>query len=134
MKKLLVVLAMAAAVSLPASAARFRGGVFFGSGFGYGPWGGWYGPYASPYYGGYPMMVHPNAGQVKLDTKLKDAQVFINGTYAGTVKELKSMWIHQGSYDLELRAPNGARFERQIFVVNGKTIHINPGFDPRSNS
>jgi len=33
-------------------------------------------------YGGYYGV--PNAGQVKLDTKVKDAQVFVDGAYAGT--------------------------------------------------
>ena len=40
--------------------------------------GGYYGPVTTSYY--------PNSGEVKLDTKVKDAEVFINGAYAGTTK------------------------------------------------
>jgi hypothetical protein len=120
--KLLLVLGVLL-VTLPANGAvvGYRTGVFLGPA--YGPWVYGYGPY---YYGGYPIILHPNAGQVKIDTKLKDAQVFINGAYAGTVKEMKSMWLHQGTYKMEVRAPGGEIFATQIYVVNGKTVHVHP--------
>ncbi|MFN7925682.1 MAG: hypothetical protein U0Q16_36620 [Bryobacteraceae bacterium] len=128
MKKMLLVFALLAA-TLPASASvRYRGGVFIGGA--YRPWG-WYGPWGSYY--GYPMAMHPIGGQVKIDTKLKDAQVFINGGYAGTVKDVKSMWIRPGAYDLEVRAPSGEKFATRIFVVNGKTMHVRPDFHMPGN-
>lgn len=121
MKRVLLVFA-ALLATLPASAGiHYRTGVFIGPA--YGPWG-WYGPYA-PYYG-YPVAVHRNAGQVKIDTKEKNAQVFLNGAYAGSVKEVNSMWLRPGKYDLEIRSAEGATFDSQIFVVNGKTMHIKP--------
>ncbi|QOY88805.1 PEGA domain-containing protein [Paludibaculum fermentans] len=122
LRKLLLVSA-ALIVALPASAGvRYvRGGFGFGPAFG--PWGYGYDPY---FYGGYPMVTHPNAGQVKLDTKIKDAEVFVNGSYAGTVGELKSMWLRQGSYKLEVRAPGREQFAQQIYVVNGKTMKVRP--------
>jgi hypothetical protein len=122
--------------ALPAAEARgFRGGVFVGPVITpvYRPWGYW-GPYGYPgywgsgYYGGfgYPISSHPNAGQLKIDTKQKDAQVYINGAYAGLAKDMKSTWLKQGTYDLELRAPDGQNFATQIYVVSGKTMHIHP--------
>jgi hypothetical protein len=114
-------------VALPASARGFRGG-YYGYGGGFGPWGyGYYDPY---FYGSYPVISHPNAGQVKLEIKDKDAEVFINGSFAGTVREMKSMWLRQGTYKLEVRSPGRTEFSNQIYVVNGKTLHVRPS--PRS--
>ena len=53
--------------------------------FGY--WG-WYSPY---YYGnywpyGYYSGVYSNLGEVKIRTNVKDAEVYINGAYAGNVR------------------------------------------------
>jgi hypothetical protein len=106
--------------TLPAAARiHYRTGVFFGSV--YRPWG-WYGPY----YGPYPVAVYPNAGHLKIDTKVKDAKVYINGAYAGTVKEVKSLWLRQGTYEVEVRGPGGEKFDTKVFVASGKTIHLRP--------
>ena|SRR5664280_1187898 len=126
MKKMLLI-ASAALMLLPLTvAARGRVGVFVGSGFasrgGYG-YGYGYGPYSNgPYFG------VPNAGQVKLDTHVKDAQVFVDGAYAGTAGKLKTMWMRPGTYTIELRAPGQAQFAEKIYVVAGKTVHVEPGF------
>lgn len=69
MRKLLLI-GTALIVTLPAGAAvRYvRAGIGIGPAFG--PWG-----YGEPYYyGAYPVATHPNAGQVRLDTKAKSAQ------------------------------------------------------------
>ena len=118
----------------PASAyVRYYGGVAvrpvvrpwgFYSPYYYGPYG-FYGAYGySPY--GYPYGYYPNRGEVKLDTKVKDAQVFINGSYAGTAGKLKTMWLRPNSYDLEIRAPSGVQYSERIYVVAGKTLHVHP--------
>jgi hypothetical protein len=72
------------------------------------------------------MFPHAYAGQVKLDTKVKDADVYINGAYAGTVGSLKSMWLRQGAYNLEIRSPGRARYAERIYVVSGKTLRLSP--------
>jgi hypothetical protein len=126
MKKMLLI-ASAALMLLPLTAAA-RVGVFVGSGFapmGYYGYGPFYRPYG-PYYG------VPNAGQVKLDTKVKDAQVFVDGAYAGTSGKLKTMWMRPGTYTIELRAPGQAQFAEKIYVVAGKTVHVEPGFAAES--
>lgn len=131
------------ATALPAAAAPHafaRGGFGYrgawrGGWGGWGGWGAWGGPWGYgyfPYYAPYPATVNPNAGKVKLDTKLKDAEVFINGAYAGTVREMKNMWMRQGSYKLEIRAPGREEFQSRIYVVPGKTIHIRPDLRVKS--
>src|SRR6185369_14893542 len=118
MKKLLLV--SAAFVAMLPITALARGRVFIGPGFApYGGYGyGWYGSYGM--YG--PYGATPNAGKVKLDTNVKDAEVFINGYYAGTVGELKTMVLHSGNYTIEVRAPGRMPFQQRIYVVAEKTL------------
>ena len=74
-----------------------------------------------------PMATHgPNTGQVKLDTKVKDAQVFVNGNYSGTTKELKSMNLKPGDYNLEIRVEGREAFRQDIHVIAGKTMTLHP--------
>ena len=130
MKKMLLI-ASAALMLLPlTAAARGRVGVFVGSGFAPMGWYGYgYGPYYRPYGAYYGV---PNVGQVKLDTHVKDAQVFVDGAYAGTAGKLKTMWMRPGSYTIEMRAPGQAQFAEKIYVVAGKTVHVEPGFQPQA--
>ena len=130
MKKMLLI-ASAALMLLPlTAAARGRIGVFVGSGFAPMGWYGYgYGPYYRPYGAYYGV---PNAGQVKLDTHVKDAQVFVDGAYAGTAGKLKTMWMRPGTYTIEMRAPGLPQFAEKIYVVAGKTVHVEPGFQPEA--
>jgi hypothetical protein len=88
-------------------------------------YGGFYQPYWGPYWG--PAYTgYANAGEVKLDTKVKDAQVFINGAYAGTTKENKSMHLRPGSYNMEIREAGRTQYAEKVYVVAGKTLHLHP--------
>jgi hypothetical protein len=123
MRKILMLFTFTALlVTLPAGAAgRFRGGL--GAGPAFGPWWGYgYSPFYYAPYSTLPM----NAGEVKLDTNLKDAEVFIDGAYAGTAGKLKSMWLRSGAYNLELRSPGHMRYAERIYVVSGKTLKVHP--------
>jgi uncharacterized membrane protein len=122
MKKGLLILAAALMTLAPMSApAAVRGMVMVGPSY-YG--GGFYGPYGGPMYGGY--YANANAGTVKLDTKVKDAGVFINGAYAGTTHQNKSMYLRAGTYNIEIREAGAARFTEKVYVVAGKTLHLHP--------
>ena len=127
MKKSMLVLAAALMTLAPLSAsAAVRGFVVVGR-----PYYGWYAPYWGPYWGygpAYygPYYTHPNAGEVKLDTKVKDAEVFINGSYAGTTKQNKSMYLRSGSYNLEIREAGRTAYAEKIYVVAGKTLKLHP--------
>lgn len=122
MKKGLLILAAALMTMAPMSAsAAVR--VFVG-----GPvvYGGWYSPYWGPYWGGYRYGYFPNSGEVKLDTKVKDAQVFINGAYAGTTHDNKTMHLRPGSYNIEIRENGQTPFAQKVYVAAGKTLHLHP--------
>ncbi|HUA85258.1 MAG TPA: PEGA domain-containing protein [Bryobacteraceae bacterium] len=121
MKKTMLGLAAAAMMIAPIASAGVRFGVVVGGPFFYAPapfWGAYWGP--GPYY------AYPNAGEVKLDTKVKDAQVFINGAFAGTTKENKTMHLRPGSYNIEIREGGQTQFAQQVYVAAGKTIHLQP--------
>ena len=118
MKKGLLILAAALMTLAPVSApAAVRGFVMVGRPY----WGPAYGGY----YGGY-YTAYANTGEVKLDTKVKDAGVFINGAYAGTTHQNKSMHLRPGSYNIEIREAGSARFTEKVYVVAGKTLHLHP--------
>jgi hypothetical protein len=123
MRRKLLILATALTMLAPFTApAAIRGFVAIG-----GP--GWYAPYWGPYWGPYAYWgspYYPNAGVVKLDTKVKDAQVFINGSYAGTTHENKSMHLRPGSYKLEIREGGHTQYAETVYVVAGKTLHLHP--------
>lgn len=130
-----------------AAQARVRlGGVFVSGGYShfsgpYYPYGyGWYGPFGydpffyspyflSPYYStGFAR--GPNMGEVRLRTDRRQAEVFLDGAYAGTVGELKHIWLQPGAYNLEIRE-NDASYTRRIYVLSGKSVRIEPQFRPR---
>lgn len=124
--KLLIAGILACASIAPIASARTmfvgRGG-FYGSTH-YGPaWYGWYAPAWTPY--GYSYT--PNAGSVKIDTKAKDASVYVDGGYAGTVGRLKTFRLQVGEHDIDLRGPAGHSFyQEKVTVLAGKTLTIRP--------
>ncbi len=122
MKKSLLIVATALMTLAPSAPAAVRGFISVGP-----RWGGWYGPDWGPGpYWGPTYVVNPNLGEIKLDTKVKDAQVFINGAYAGTTHENKTMHLRPGSYNVEIREGGRTMFAQRLYVAVGKTIKIHP--------
>jgi len=119
MKKLMTLVAAAAMALAPMTASAARVVVFGGP-----VWGpGFYGPaYWGPAYG-YPVAV---SGEVKIDTKLKDEEVFINGAFAGTTKDMRTFHLRQGNYGIEIRHAGQSVLNENVFVAAGKTIHLQP--------
>jgi hypothetical protein len=121
-------------VATPAEAQRrgFRGGVrgrtivvpsyrVYG-GFGprfYDPF--WYG-------GSYYYATRGNMGEVKIKTRLRDAEVLVDGAYAGTTSERKRMWLRAGAHTITIRAAGYPPFHRRIYVLSGRSLTILPGF------
>jgi hypothetical protein len=120
MKKVLMICITAAVMMAPVAAHASRVIVAPAFGWGYSPYWGAY-PYPYGYYG-----YAPATGGVKFDTSVKDAEVYIDGAYAGTVGKLKTMYLRPGSYDIEVRAPGRTQFDKKVYVAAGKTLHLNP--------
>ena len=90
--------------------------------FSYDPF--WY-PYPYPYPTGYYVQ---NVGYVKIDTERKDARVFVDGGYAGTVGQLKKFALRPGNHDIVLKDRDGRSFyQERIAVILGKTTKIKVG-------
>lgn len=127
MRKMTLMIATALMALAPIGAsAAVR--VFVGPSFGY---GGFYRPYWGPgfygsFYGPGYYAPYANTGQVKIDTKVMDAEVFVNGAYAGTVKDNKTMHFRQGNYNIEIRHAGEKVFSENVYVTAGKTMHISP--------
>jgi hypothetical protein len=89
--------------------------------------GGYYGGNWGPGYGSdYRLSPYSGTGEVKFETKTKDASVFVNGGYAGQTKDVRSMHLRPGTYDITVRHPGVPEFHERVFVVAGKTLHLHP--------
>lgn len=77
-----------------------------------------------PYYYPGSFAYGSDKGQIDLRADPKDAQVYIDGAYAGTVQRLKNIWLDPGAYDLSLRAAGREPFQQRIYVLTGKTLNI----------
>src|SRR5436190_1916259 len=90
--------------------AVFRPRVFVGPAYGYfGP--KWYNPYGSVH------AVGPSTGEVKIDTGLKDATVYVDGGFVGPVTKFRKFGLRPGNHDIELRDVSGRTiFEQRVQV------------------
>ena len=86
---------------------------------------GYWGPWTGYYYGS-------DSGEIKLKTDHKTAEVYIDGAYAGQVKDLKTIHLRPGAYELEIRSDDGGIFQDRVYVLAGKTLKITPEFKTAS--
>jgi hypothetical protein len=138
-KKLLLLLAFVTLLALPGSAGVRLGGVIVGAGYShfsgsyccyspyyydafdgyYGPFG--YGPWNYPFWYTQPG---PNKGTVKLDKVEKTAQIYIDQAFAGVAKDLKTIYLDPGAYDLEVRPLGKEPVQKRVYVLSGKTVKL----------
>ncbi len=107
--KLLMTGVLAAAAFAPIASARppvvvIRGGFYGGPAF-YGPGFGWYGSRVVWALRLLWVRIRSNSGSVKIDTKDKNASVYVDGAFAGTVGDLKTFHLKTGDHAIELRGP-----------------------------
>jgi hypothetical protein len=125
---------------------------------GYAPWSliygsigyanfGFYGGFGAPfpYYGyGYPYPPGPyspwqvsgyDIGGVRLKIRPRDAQVFVDGNYAGLVDDFdgtfQSLRIEQGGHKIEIHMPGFEDLELDVHVQPGRTITLSETLRPR---
>lgn len=126
-------------ITVGAGYSHFSGYPYFGPPYALWPyWGarelllypsyGWLGGFMHPgYYRDY--REGPGMGHVKLDTAAKQALVYVDGGYAGVAKDLKSIWLRPGAYNLEVRTDQES-FTQRIYVLSGKTLRIEANLTP----
>jgi hypothetical protein len=88
----------------------------------YGP--AFYYPWPRAYWGPSYVVV-PQTGDVKIDTHLKDAAVYVDGGYAGTTGKLKDFSLRPGNHIIEVRDSAGDMlYHNRVQVLLGKTTKI----------
>jgi hypothetical protein len=137
MFRLSIITSLLILVSVPCFAGVRFGGFSFGAAYSRfsGPFPyydyGLYGPFGygySPVYG--PVFYRdstPTRGAVQLKNAQKDAEVYINQAYAGVAKDLKTIYLDPGAYDLEVRASGKDAVQKRVYVLSGKTVKLEFG-------
>ena len=103
---------------------------FYGNyGYGYGGYAYPPGPYSPWQVSGYDI------GAVRLKIRPRDAQVFVDGHYAGLVDDFdgtfQSLRLEQGGHKIEIRMPGFEDLELDIHVQPGRTITLSETLRPR---
>lgn len=98
--------------------------------YGYYP-GDWvYSSFAYPLWGPYPFYpagsfaYNGGRGEIRLIAEPKQAEVYIDGAYAGTADRLKNMWLDPGAYDLTVSSKDRESFHQRIYILSGKSLKI----------
>jgi len=64
-------------------------------------------------------------GTVKIQTRLKDAGIYVDGGFAGMTGKLKEFSLQPGNHDIEVRNDSGQTlFHERIQVLLGKTVEV----------
>ncbi|MBY0493881.1 MAG: hypothetical protein K2Y23_06670 [Cyanobacteria bacterium] len=98
-----------------------HGGYAMGPSYWYDPY--WYGPYSYPsraaFYGG-----------VRIKGMARDAQVYVDGAYAGIVDDFDGVFqrltLEPGAHQIEIRMPGGSPVTLDVNVQVGRTLTIRP--------
>lgn len=110
--------------------------------YGSGAWGPYYGGHYNGYHPGYygysptPWQVTPaDFGAVRLRVRPRDAQVLVDGFYAGIVDDFdgtfQSLRLAAGGHKIEIRMPGFEDLELDVHVQPGRTITLSEILRPR---
>lgn len=106
---------------------------YYGFGYGYPAYGYGYG-YAYPSYG----YAYYGYGEVKLDVHPKDAQVFVDGDYVGTVDQFNSWYQHMnvepGKHRIVIRQQGYAPYTMDLRVLPGQSYKIQQQMHPGNDA
>ena len=91
----------------------------------------WWNPLWAWYYDPADLAYAGGKGELELKADAKDTELYINGAYAGRLRDLKRVWLDPGAYDISLSAAGREPFERRLYVLTGKTLSIHAKLLPR---
>lgn len=104
--------------------------------YGYGAYGAPYAHYA-PYapYALYAPGYGADLGGLRLRIRPRDAQVFVDGSYAGLVDDFdgtfQQLRLESGGHKIEIRMPGFEDLEMDVHVQPGRTISLREDLRPR---
>jgi PEGA domain-containing protein len=85
------------------------------------------GPYA-PYYYGYPWYPYDPAASLRLQVTPRHAEVFVDGSYAGTVDDFDGSFqrlrLYPGDHTVEVFLPGHRTLMQRIYLQPGKTFTV----------
>lgn len=110
------------------------GSIGFGAYSAYGSYGA-YGVYGAPYAPHAPYAFGYDMGGVRLRMRPRDAQVFVDGYYAGLVDDFdgtfQQLRLEAGGHTIEVRMPGFEDLEMDVHVQPGRTITLHEDLRPR---
>jgi hypothetical protein len=118
----------------PGLSLAFYGGYGFGYGYGYPyyaygyPYGVYGYPYGSYGYGGYGYARGMYEGGVRIEDAPRDAQVFVDGYYAGIVDDFDGVFqrldLRPGGHQIDIRVPGQPPLQYDVNVEPGQTLKL----------
>ena len=76
-----------------------------------------------------------DVGGIRLRIRPRDAQVFVDGAYAGLVDDFdgtfQQLRLEQGGHKIEIRMPGFEDLEMDVHVQPGRTITLQEDLRPR---
>jgi hypothetical protein len=110
-----------------------HGRVFVGAGFyapfwAYDPWYGYpfYGPYPYPY--PYPYYAFDPGSSVRVEVKPKQAEVYVDGYYAGVVDDFDGVFqrlpVYPGDHEIELYLDGYRTVKQHVYTSAGRTFKL----------
>ncbi|MEO8679935.1 MAG: PEGA domain-containing protein [Vicinamibacterales bacterium] len=109
-------------------------GYNYGGGYGYGPAYPSYGPGLYGMYPPYGGSTTFDTGELRLRIRPRDAQVFVDGFFAGTVDDFdgnfQSLRLEQGGHKIEVRMPGFQTLTIDVHIQPKRTLTIREDLQP----
>lgn len=107
--------------------ASFGYSPFWWGYYGWAPYWGWGWAYPPPYY--YPYYNRNwDLGEARLQVKPRDAEVYVNGYFAGLVDDFdgisQRLRLEPGEYEVEIFREGYKPYRQRLMFTRGNTIHI----------
>jgi len=105
-------------------------GGYYAPFWGYDPWYGYYGypygPYPYPY--PYPYYSFDPGSSVRVEVKPKEAEVYVDGYYAGVVNDFDGVFqrlpVYPGEHEIELYLDGYRAVKQKVYTAAGRTFKL----------
>jgi len=108
----------------------FVGGGYYAPFWAYDPWYGYYGyPFYGPYLYPYPYPYYFDPGSsVRVEVKPREAEVYVDGYYAGVVNDFDGMFqrlpVYPGDHEIELYLDGYRTVKQHVYTSAGRSFKL----------